>query len=292
VPATSYTLDALTGVIVETTEFGSGELLASYTTEFLVPAVYPAPFGDSPELDQSWGEWTGLAVQPGTYNLGIWGARVFTVAVGSDTSSYTEGSTPEVTQLLFGDATTTEIVTRIDDSSGCYRCHEDIQFHGGSRRGYETCTLCHTLAGAEDAANYIYPAGAVTEGVTIDFRTMLHKIHRGKELAAGANYVVAGNGGTGHTYEEVGFPVMPGGTQQCAVCHGTANEAWVQPATRNHPNGLLSTRSWRAACGSCHDSTAERAHIDVNTSPSGVESCSICHGIGEDFDVRTAHKTR
>ncbi len=292
VPATSYTLDALTGTIVETTEFGTGEILASYTTEFVVPSVYAAPFGDSPDLDQSSGDWQGLPILAGTYNVGIWGARAFNVTVGSDTTSYTEGSIPEVTPVLFGDATSIETLARINDSSGCYRCHNDIQFHGGSRRGYETCTLCHSLAGAEDAANYIYPTGAVTTGVTIDFRTMLHKIHHGKELSAGSSYVVAGFGGTGHTYEEVGFPVMPDGTKQCTVCHGTDNSAWVQPASRNHPSGTLPTRVWRATCGSCHDSSATGAHIDVNTSSSGAESCEICHGVGKDKDVRTAHKTR
>ncbi len=292
IPTASFSLNAQTGVITETVEFGNGEVIATYTSDFLVPAVYPGTFGDSPDLGEMAGDWIGLPVLSGTYNLGIWGARSMPVTLFGETSSYTEGSIPEVKQVLFGDATTVAVVNRIDDASGCYKCHEDIQFHGGSRRGYETCALCHTVAGSEDAANYIYPTAPATPGTTVDFRTMLHKIHHGKNLSAGANYVVVGNSGTPHTYEHVGFPVLPGGTQQCATCHGENNTAWVEPAERNHPNSSYATRSWRAACASCHDDNAARAHIDVNTSLFGGEACSICHGVGEEFDVRTAHKTR
>ena len=84
--------------------------------------------------------------------------------------------------------------------------------------------------------------------MTIDFRTMLHKIHHGKELDAGSGYVVNGFFGIGHTYEKVGFPVMPGGTKQCTACHGENNTAWVDPARRRHPNATQETQVWRAAC--------------------------------------------
>jgi hypothetical protein len=197
-----------------------------------------------------------------------------------------------VAQLLFGSATEVTTIARIDDASGCYRCHEDIQFHGGSRRGYETCTLCHTLAGAEDAATYVYPTGAASPGVTIDFRTMLHKIHRGKDLNDPLAYVIAGFGGTGHTYEHVGFPALPGGVQNCVVCHGANNTAWHEPAERNHPSSAYATRAWQAVCGSCHDTSSAQAHIDVNTNLFGAEACAVCHGVGKEHDVVKVHKLR
>ena len=43
------------------------------------------------------------------------------------------------------------------------------------------------------------------------------------------------------------------------------------------------------ACASCHDTTPALAHIDANTAPSGAEACAVCHGIGKDNDVRSAH---
>ncbi|HEX5050604.1 MAG TPA: hypothetical protein VFZ65_02420 [Planctomycetota bacterium] len=295
IATSKYMLDKTLGTIVETSEFGDGEVIASYTTDFVVPAYFPGALNDSPVLDQGWGDWTGLPLLPGTYKFGIYGARQFNVVVDGETTGYTEASTPKVTQLLFGSATEIETVARIDSSEGCYRCHNDIQFHGGSRRGFDTCLLCHGNAGSEDAANYVYPTGEPSPGVTIDFRTMLHKIHHGKDLTAGADYKVAGFGGGASSYEEVEFPVMPGGTKECVVCHGPNSEAWVQPAPRKHPDAFLPTRSWRAACGSCHDSDAATAHINVNTAIFGVfgaESCEVCHGVGKDLDVRTVHHTR
>ncbi|MBK8099016.1 MAG: hypothetical protein IPK26_18065 [Planctomycetes bacterium] len=298
VAAANYSLDRLAGNFTETTEFGTGEVLCSYTADFVIPSAFPGSLNESPELDDSWGDWTGLALPSGTYTFGLYGARSVNVVTpapvgtATETTGYTEGGRAATRNLLFGNATSETAVHRIDGSQSCNACHVDIQFHGGSRRGYETCILCHGTAGAEDAAKYTYPTATTTESTTVDFRTMLHKIHHGKELAAGANYVVIGNGGTGHTYEMVGFPYMPGGTGDCASCHGKNNTAWAVPAERNHPAALHPTRAWRAACGSCHDSSAETAHIDANTSPAGAEACAICHGEGEDKDVRAVHIIR
>ncbi|MCA8953093.1 MAG: hypothetical protein KDE27_26510, partial [Planctomycetes bacterium] len=292
IPAASYSLDTATGVITETTEFGTGEVLVTYMSDYVIPATYPATFNESPDLDQSWGDWVGLPVLDGTYTLGFTGARGFGVTVSGETTTYREASDPNPQRLLFGSATSIELVNRIDSDAGCKSCHGDIQFHGAQRRGFDNCILCHGLAGAEDAANYVYPSGAATTGVTIDFRTMLHKIHHGKELANAATYAVAGFNGSPHTYEHIGFPYLPGGTINCASCHGATNTAWTDPADRSHPMAGKATRAWRSACGSCHDSTAAQAHIDVNTSLFGLEACAICHGPGEDQDVREKHVPR
>ncbi|MGE3172398.1 MAG: hypothetical protein AB7O97_07200 [Planctomycetota bacterium] len=300
IPNGSWSLpvnDAITQVR-EDVEFGDGEVLCTYTTDFQVPGAYPGSLNESPDLDESWGDWTGLPLLDGTYTLGVYGARSLTFSATApppaapEDTGYTEGGKAATARLLFGAAPSLQVVRRIDGVETCNACHADIQFHGGSRRGVETCLLCHGNAGSEDAANYTYPAADATPFTTVDFRTMLHKIHHGKELAAGTNYVVVGNGGTGHTYEHVGFPSFPGGTLRCVTCHGEDNTAWQAPAERNHPMQVRPTRSWLAACGSCHDSTAQRAHIDANTAPSGAEACAICHGAGEDNDVIKVHTVR
>ena len=296
IPTASYVLDATTGLITETTEFGAGEVIVSYTSEFVVPDRYPGTLNESPDLDQSWGDWVGLPLLSGTYNLGIYGelALPFTVTVGaqSQTTNYNEVAPAAVVPLLFGSATEVEQVARIDSADGCYRCHGDLQFHGNHRRGYDGCLLCHGVAGAEDAPQYVYGNAPATPGVTIDFRSMVHKIHAGKELDAGANYQVVGFGGNPHSYEEVGYPLTPGGVANCTSCHGQNSTAWVVPLSRVHPNATLPSRDWRAACNACHDSAAERAHIDANTSPTGEEACAICHGMGEAEDVRTVHTVK
>jgi OmcA/MtrC family decaheme c-type cytochrome len=137
-----------------------------------------------------------------------------------------------------------------------------------------------------------------TPGVTVDFRTMLHKIHMGEDLANASTYEVVGFGpppdGFGvSTFEEVVFPSMPGGVENCEKCHGIDNDTWEEPKPRTHPTDqVLPTRVWRSVCNSCHDSDAATAHIDTATSAGGVESCEVCHGPDGEFDVATAHFPR
>ena len=134
--------------------------------------------------------------------------------------------------------------------------------------------------------------------MTIEFRNMLHKIHHGRELSAGADYRVVGRGPAPdffsvNTFETVVYPVFAGGTANCASCHGDV-DAWKYPAPRNHPTAtaVAPTRAWFVACISCHDSTAARAHADVNTSRFGEESCATCHGLDKDLSVQRVHLVR
>lgn len=265
VPTTSYSLDATTGVFTETVEIGSGELLASYTTDFVVPGVYPGALDDSPTNGEDWGDWTGLALLDGTYTFDMHGARSLTVNRSGENTTYTEGADSTVAKLLFGAATVVQDTNRVA-AEACYGCHENLQFHGGSRRSVEACLQCHGTAGAENLPLYENQTTG-SFGESVEFRYLLHRMH--KDV----------------------FPAMPGGVQDCAKCHGT-NTAWKQPAERQHPQQLRPTRSWRAACSSCHDSSAQLAHIDANTSPSGAESCTICHGTGEAQDVEVMHRVK
>lgn len=292
VPSSSFGLTTSTGAIAENVEFGTGAVLVSYTTDWQVPATYPGALNESPDLDASHGKWTSLSLLSGTYSLYLTATRSRTKTVGAVSTSYTEASPPERADLLFGSATTIELSTRLSDYSGCAKCHVDLQFHGGSRRGFDDCLACHGTAGGEDAPTYVYPSAASTTGTAIEFRAMLHAIHHGRELAAGADYAVVGFGGASSTYEHVGFPRVPGGTKDCASCHGSSNTAWKAPAARTHPDATVEARVWRAACASCHDSSAARAHVDANTSPSGAESCAICHGEGEEQNVERVHRAR
>jgi len=297
--ATDYTLVTATGTITELVEFGAGNaVVVLYTSDFVMPAAYPGTHNDSPVMGQDWSDWLGLSVLSGTYTLGIWGRRSFTVSVSTEDTSYNDASPPATMDFLVGDATTIVPNTRISSSSNCYRCHNDIQFHGGGRRGYETCLVCHGSAGAEDRPRYVAANAPATADVTIDFRTMLHKIHQGKDLDKASSYTVVGFGSgypdnfSDHMYDGVGFPAMPAGTKECTYCHGDGNTAWVKPAPRVHPSETTPSRVWRAACGSCHDSDTATAHINANTSSQGVESCEVCHDPGEEVDVEQAHRVR
>lgn len=294
-----YVLDPGTGTITEVTEFGDGAaVLVSYTSDFVMPAAYRPPFNDSPDLGESWAEWSGKPVIPGTYTVGLYGGRSVSVTVGGETTTYTAGAPAATMNFRVGTPGALDEYPFLTSGDNCNACHSDIYFHGGARRGFDTCILCHGISGAEDRPRYTAANAPETEGVSIDFRTMLHKIHHGKELAQGEDYVVVGFGAspypnnfTPHTYSEVGFPPMPGGTQHCEKCHGEGNTAWMEPSIRSHPTAQgLPAREWRSACSSCHDSSAALAHMDTQTAPSGAEACATCHDMGADLPVDLMHK--
>lgn len=292
VPSSSWSLDATAGTIAELVEFGSGEALVSYTTDYVVPASFPGTINDSPDLGETAGKWSGLPIVDGTYALRIWATRSLTKDVLGTTTSYVEASQAARADLLFGSASTVLLPDRIDDVAACAKCHGDIQFHGGSYRGIDGCFGCHSLAGAEDAPRYVYPSAAATEGTTIEFRSMLHAIHHGSRLDAGAGYEVVGFGGASSTYENVVHPRWPGGSKDCASCHGATNDAWQEPADRTHPASATPVRAFGAACASCHDSRAAYGHIESNTTANGAESCAVCHGSEDPSSVLRAHRVR
>jgi hypothetical protein len=266
VSSSNYSVDALTGVITETVEIGAGEILANFTSDFVVPTVYPGALDDSPVNGEDWGDWTGLPLLDGTYVLDLHGARSVVVTRSGENTTYTEGAGSTITNLLFGAATEVETVSRIDPEA-CYGCHDSLQFHGGSRRSVEACISCHGTAGAENTLFYENPTTGNPAGTSVEFRFLLHNLHNGV------------------------FPAMVGGVQDCAKCHG-ANTAWQLPDERLHPLQNVPTRAWRAACSSCHSDSAAVAHIDANTSVFGAESCAVCHGNNDALSVTEVHRVR
>jgi len=289
------------GSFTELLEKGNGAIfVAKYTSDFVMPAIYPATLNETPDVTEAWGKWAGKSIADGTYRLGIWTDYGLTYTEQSENNSYPVTSPASVTDILVGSATTIEPYALIGEIESCYACHDDIYFHGGHRRGVDACIQCHGNAGAEDRPQYVAPGADPTTATLVRFREMIHKIHNGSELEHADTYIVNGFGSaaaypnnfTAHNYAEVTFPAMPGGTKHCMKCHGTS-DAWESPAHVVHPTeSLMPQRSWREACGSCHDGDAVHAHIDAQTSPSGAESCTICHDDGSEIDVENVHKPR
>lgn len=268
IPGASWTLDTATGDITEVVEFGAGEVLATYTTSFRVPAVYPGALEDSPTRGENWGDWTGLALLDGTYTIDLHGGRAFSHSPAGEATNYTQGAIADVEALLFGSATAIETVERTVGAETCNACHDSVSFHGSNRRGFEACIQCHGAAGTENVQPYEDQAPASSPVVSVEFRNFLHSAHADV------------------------FTSLPGGVQNCAACHGEGNTAWYDVAERLHPDQVTPTRAWYVSCSSCHDSTAAVAHMDVNTSPSGAESCSVCHGPNGTYPVQRSHLLR
>jgi len=291
-----FALDALSGEITELAEFGAGRaVLASYTTDFVLPADYGTPLNASPELGETVGEWTGKELVDGTYVVSISAYRDSTFFAMGQLTPYRSSSPPATREILVGSALDVEPYALISSGLNCNVCHQDLSFHGGSDRGFDTCILCHGAPGAEDLPRYAAANAPETPATTVNFRTLLHRIHRGQELAQ--PYAVVGAGPDPYpdnfrvqAYDTFAFPAQPGRTTNCAKCHGSP-AVGLLPSERDHPTQQgEAVRVWGTACGSCHDSTATKAHIELNTSPSGLEACEICHGAGEAEDVALVHR--
>ena len=155
----------------------------------------------------------------------------------------------------------------------CNKCHDQIAFHGGSRRSVPLCVLCHTPQTVDPDT-----------GNSVDLPVMIHKIHAGEALpsvAAGKPYVIIGNRQSVNDYSTVAFP---SDLRSCTTCHEPGagqSDAWLK-----NPN--------RAACGACHDnvnfSTGEN-HVDLpQVSDNGCRNCHVADGELEfDASIRGAH---
>jgi hypothetical protein len=297
-----YSLNAATGAVTEAAEFGNVDVVVTYTTDYVLPAKYPPAYNDSPDLDESWGKWVGKPLADGTYTVTLYGVvtRVFTQS--GENTSYS-GTSPGVAKdFLVGAATAITPYPAISSGTNCYRCHNDLYFHGGGRRGFDTCIQCHGTSGFEDRPQYVAPNAPATTATPVSYRTMLHKIHMGEELPDASTYTVVGFGSgtypnnySANLYDEINFPAFPQGVSNCNVCHGATNTRWQDPTDRTHPSGQVkATRSWRATCGACHSSTTAQAHIDGMTAlaTNGAEACAVCHGQDRPWAVKTMHMTR
>jgi hypothetical protein len=223
-----YMLAAATGQITEIMNFTTGDaVIVSYTSDFVMPSVYPVPINDTTHLTEANGEWASLPILSGTYTLGFWASRQFPFAAENETQNYRNTSVNDTAHrdFLVGTATTLTPGNIISSKDNCNACHDTVYAHGGGREAFLTCILCHGGAGSEDRARYIAPGAPETAGLSIEFREMLHKIHRGEDLVNPYEIVGFGSGAypnnfSLNTYDEVVFPAMPDGTKNCEKCHG------------------------------------------------------------------------
>jgi len=145
-------------------------------------------------------------------------------------------------------------VTRdIVRSASCDKCHDQLAFHGGSRRSVGLCIICHQ------------PQTGDANGNTADFPVMIHKIHMGSQLPSvqgGKPYQLGSS--------DWSTVVLPSDPRRCTFCHESTTGA-------TQPNNWYSNPN-RAACGACHDSDnfATGANHAGGPQPDDSE-CANCH---------------
>lgn len=208
------------------------------------------------------------------------------------------------------------------DLAKCNVCHDTLSLHGNNRTNeIGVCTLCHN-GNATDAARRP-PSGSVDGKAeeAIDFKTLIHAIHAGEKSQGGMRdkgLTVYGFGGSVNSYAKV---VFPGKLEDCSTCHtGSSYQLaglWAAPtaggvlgttvasgASNTDPDDNLRLSPTVAVCSSCHDGSVARLHMQDPGSggsfsatqsalgSSVIEGCTLCHGEGRVFDVKTVHRVK
>ena len=221
--------------------------------------------------------WTYLTPLPataqGSWALSLEGRREIKVLEGTTKELLIRDSGQNKTVFFPVDGSKMQPRRRVVATAKCNSCHAALAFHGDARNSVENCVLCHR----PDAV-----AGAGAAAESIDFRTMIHKIHTGKELHRG--YKVGNS-----DFQLVGYP---GDRRNCATCHVNGSEQLpLQPdllAVADPKGPLNPVGPTAAACTSCHDTVVAASHALANTTRLG-ESCDACHATGREFGVSKVH---
>jgi OmcA/MtrC family decaheme c-type cytochrome len=180
-----------------------------------------------------------------THRIGIYGNRNLTeFDMGTNYADTT------FTWVPAGGKPTPRDVIR---TASCNKCHDQLAFHGGSRRSMELCIMCHT------------PQMPDPNGGTADFKVMIHKIHAGSSLPS---VIAGGKYGIGNT--DWSTVVFPSDVRRCASCHESTTGAAQAIAWYTNPS--------RAACGSCHDDVNfASGQNHVNLPQVDDNQCATCH---------------
>jgi OmcA/MtrC family decaheme c-type cytochrome len=196
------------------------------------------------------------------------------------------------------------------ETAACEGCHSEFSYgfslHGNLRNQIEYCVLCHNPNKSDfDRRKNAIALGGDTANQTINLKHVIHKLHRGEEMADDS-YLIYGFGSaplnfTPHDFKEIRFP---GNLADCGKCH--TGDSYTLPL----PDGVLPTRltgitgatpgtavevaagsvpAITDACTSCHDSAEAFAHAETNTTSSGAEACTVCHGEGSVAAVSEVH---
>lgn len=146
-------------------------------------------------------------------------------------------------------------------TAACNTCHDPLAIHGGGRREYQFCQICHN-------AKLETPAGGGWDNTNLV--NLVHKIHgehEGVKLDLGPAWVEP-NGqifGAEVTY--------PQDIRNCTKCH-------QGPAAADNTYANWQLKPTRTACGSCHinvNFATGAGHSAANIVQTNNSGCATCH---------------
>src|SRR5215471_2904406 len=221
----------------------------------------------------------------GTYSIGIEGYRNEKLLPGTKKEITVRDAGANQVISFSVDGSTVAPRRTVVAIDNCNQCHSSLSVHGDNRNQIVMCVLCHnpntTDADMRTAGNQ--------PPQTVDFRTMIHKIHRGENLDPNDDYTIIGFGKSVNNFNQIRFP---GDLRNCEKCHVNASEQL--PLKDNllnvvTPRGYMNpTTPTAAACLACHDDKPAASHALGNTTTLG-EACSVCHSPDAQFAIDKVH---
>jgi OmcA/MtrC family decaheme c-type cytochrome len=221
----------------------------------------------------------------GTFSIGIEGYSNQTLLPGTKKAVVVRDAGANKVISFSVDGSTLAPRRTVVAIDNCNQCHSSLSVHGDNRNQIVMCVLCHnpntTDADQRTAANQ--------PPQTVDFRTMIHKIHRGENLDAKDQFTVIGFGKSVNNFNDIRFP---GDLRNCEKCHVNASEQL--PLGDNllsvvTPRGYMNpTTPTAAACLACHDTKPAAAHAMGNANSLG-EACAVCHSASGEFAIDKVH---
>lgn len=163
------------------------------------------------------------------------------------------------------------------DVTKCNKCHgaagQGISLHGNNRTGQTiVCTVCHNPNNTDISQRPADPMDAVDgkKEQMIDFKRMIHRIHRGADSQEGL--VIYGFGGNVHDFSHVEFI---GNLRNCETCHMPGTYSAVDagealPTTIDtgadvaDPNDDLNISPIASVCSACHDEDDAIDHMKLH----------------------------
>ncbi len=293
-PTISFTLAQNDGTPISPAGFGSNlnVLMGGPTTDYAINPFREKASGAS--FDGTTATYTFTNAIPanatGTWAFSLEARRTIALdPAPNDTPTVNESTFNPVFYAAVTDAQAAPR-RQVVELANCNTCHDALMLHGSFRRNTEMCVMCHN-PNADDSSQR--PSDQLPPE-SIDFKRMIHKIHRGKNLTH--DYTIYGFGGSTNTFNDVRFP---GDLRDCQKCHTTdASGVGTEQVSEMPPAGLLPTitaRDWykpmqhyATACLACHDTQPAAAHAFTMTAPFG-EACATCHGTDGAFSVDQVH---